>query len=118
MADNEKTSPEVADLAAKGLRYPGLLTHDQIQSVCASALTQVADTNTVSESLLKTAKELCPDYPFGESPTQGDCLWAISSAMKGTLSANADCHRFIKVLGGKLGYGPDDLIKIWESLEK
>ena len=43
MADNEKTSPEVADLAAKGLRYPESLTHDQIQSVCASALTQVAD---------------------------------------------------------------------------
>ena len=46
MADNEKTSPEVADLAAKGLRYPESLTNDQIQSVCASALTQVADKNT------------------------------------------------------------------------
>lgn len=39
---NETTSPEVASIAARGLSNPESLTPDEIKSVCASALTQVA----------------------------------------------------------------------------
>lgn len=38
----EQTSPEVASIAARGLAHPEVLTHDEIQTVCASALTQVS----------------------------------------------------------------------------
>lgn len=36
----EYTSPEVASLAARGIRDPGSLTPEEIKRVCASALTQ------------------------------------------------------------------------------
>lgn len=43
MAANEKTSPAVARIAAKGIRAPGTLTHTEIKKLAASALTQAAD---------------------------------------------------------------------------
>lgn len=36
----EYTSPEVASIAARGIRYPASLTFTDIRAVCASALTQ------------------------------------------------------------------------------
>lgn len=43
MAKNEKTSPDIASLAAKALRKPGSLTKKQIKSLAGAALTQAAD---------------------------------------------------------------------------
>jgi hypothetical protein len=43
MASNEKTSPEVAEIASKGLKDPAGLTNAEIRKLAASALTQVAD---------------------------------------------------------------------------
>lgn len=43
MADNEKTSKEIASIAAKGLRDPGSLTKAQIKKLAGSALTQAPD---------------------------------------------------------------------------
>jgi hypothetical protein len=40
---NEQTSDEVKRIAAKGLKHPEKLTREEIQAVCASALTQSAD---------------------------------------------------------------------------
>ena len=37
---SEVTSASVASIAARGLRDPGSLTHEEIKTVCASALTQ------------------------------------------------------------------------------
>lgn len=36
----EVTSARVASIAARGLRDPGSLSHDEIKALCASALTQ------------------------------------------------------------------------------
>lgn len=36
----EVTSATIGSIAARGLRDPGSLTHDEIKRVCASALTQ------------------------------------------------------------------------------
>lgn len=43
MAKNEKTSIDVASIAAKGLKKPGSLTKKEIKTLAASALTQAAD---------------------------------------------------------------------------
>lgn len=43
MADNEKTSPNVATIASKGLQKPSALTPAQIKTLAASVLTQAAD---------------------------------------------------------------------------
>ena len=43
MAKNEKTSPEIAKIAGKGLKDPGSLTKTQIKKLAASALTQTPD---------------------------------------------------------------------------
>ena len=43
MADNEKTSDEIASIAARGLKSPECLGFEEIRSVCASALTQAPD---------------------------------------------------------------------------
>lgn len=40
MSRQEVTSASIASIAARGLRDPGSLTHDEIKKVCASALTQ------------------------------------------------------------------------------
>lgn len=40
---NEQTSDEVQKIAAKGLKNPESLTREEIQKVCASALTQSPD---------------------------------------------------------------------------
>lgn len=42
-SDTESTSKRVATIAARGLKNPETLTLDEIQAVCASALTQVED---------------------------------------------------------------------------
>ena len=39
MAQNEKTSQRVAQIAAKALQNPGSITQDEIQTLAASALT-------------------------------------------------------------------------------
>lgn len=39
----ERTSPEIARLAARGLRDPASFTNADIRKVCASALTQAPD---------------------------------------------------------------------------
>jgi hypothetical protein len=39
--EDESTSSRVARIAARGLAEPGSLNDDEIQAVCASALTQV-----------------------------------------------------------------------------
>lgn len=39
----ESTSPEVASIAARGLQHPEMLTLREIETVCASALTQAPD---------------------------------------------------------------------------
>ena len=49
MADNEKTSDEIASLAAKGLHSPDQLTLEEIRSVCASALTQAPDNTFIDD---------------------------------------------------------------------
>lgn len=43
MPSIEKTSPRLAKIAAKGIRYPERLTTNEIVSVCASLLTQAPD---------------------------------------------------------------------------
>lgn len=43
MTRNEKTSKKVAAIAARALRDPGSLTHDEIKAIAASALTQRPD---------------------------------------------------------------------------
>lgn len=43
MASNEKTSAEIASLAARALRDPASLTEAEIRSLAASALTQAPD---------------------------------------------------------------------------
>ena len=43
MANNEKTSPAVAKIAAQGLRAPSTLTTQQIKKLAGSVLTQTAD---------------------------------------------------------------------------
>jgi hypothetical protein len=43
MADNERTSARVAQIAAKALQNPGSITQDDIQTLAASALTQSPD---------------------------------------------------------------------------
>lgn len=40
---NEQTSPDVASIAARGLRDPAALTPQEVQAVCASALNQAPD---------------------------------------------------------------------------
>jgi hypothetical protein len=40
---NEQTSPYVASLALLGARDPSVLSEFEIQSICASALSEVAD---------------------------------------------------------------------------
>lgn len=41
-SSEERTSPEVASLASRGLSDPASLSPEEIRAVCASALTQVA----------------------------------------------------------------------------
>lgn len=43
MAKNEKTSPGIARLAAKGLKAPSTLSNLEIKKLAASALTQTKD---------------------------------------------------------------------------
>jgi hypothetical protein len=43
MADNEKTSARVAQIASRGMQNPKSLTPDEIQTLAASALTQSQD---------------------------------------------------------------------------
>lgn len=43
MANNEKTSKDIASIASKGLKNPGSLTKPEIQALAASALTQTPD---------------------------------------------------------------------------
>ena len=43
MALNERTSARIARLAAIGVKHPELLTARELQSLCASVLTQVSD---------------------------------------------------------------------------
>lgn len=43
MADNERTSARVAQIASKALQSPGSITQDEIQTLAASALTQSPD---------------------------------------------------------------------------
>jgi MinD-like ATPase involved in chromosome partitioning or flagellar assembly len=43
MAQNEKTSQRVAQIAAKALQNPSSITQDEIQTLAASALTQSPD---------------------------------------------------------------------------
>lgn len=40
-AVSETTGKSVAKIAARGIKNPAKLSHDEIQAVCASALTQV-----------------------------------------------------------------------------
>jgi carnitine O-acetyltransferase len=49
----ENTSASVASIAARGLRDPGSLSHDEIKRVCASALTQRP--NRVKQALAAVA---------------------------------------------------------------
>ncbi|WP_428406851.1 hypothetical protein [Hyphococcus sp.] len=43
MAKNEKTSKEIAKIAAKGLKDPASLTKTEIKKLSGSALTQAPD---------------------------------------------------------------------------
>ncbi len=43
MADNEKTSARVAQVASKALQNPSSITPDEVQALAASALTQSPD---------------------------------------------------------------------------
>jgi hypothetical protein len=43
MAQNEKTSQRVAQIASKALQNPSSITQDEIQTLAASALTQSPD---------------------------------------------------------------------------
>lgn len=43
MGKNEDTSASIASIAAKGPHDPSSLTYEEIQSICASALTQKPD---------------------------------------------------------------------------
>ena len=43
MAQNEKTSQRVAQIAAKALQNPSSISQDEIQTLAASALTQSPD---------------------------------------------------------------------------
>ncbi|NQV22181.1 MAG: hypothetical protein HQ511_12275 [Rhodospirillales bacterium] len=43
MAKNEKTSAEIASLAAKALKDPSSLTKKQVQKLAGSVLTQAPD---------------------------------------------------------------------------
>lgn len=52
MSKYEVTSPEVAKIAARGLRSPGSLTHDEIKKVCGSALTQAPDQHAPTKNRL------------------------------------------------------------------
>ena len=49
MAKNEKTSPEVASIASRGLRDPASLTNEEIKKVCGSVLTQAPDKNPIPD---------------------------------------------------------------------
>ena len=51
MAYNETTSERVARIASLGTHSPQLLTLDEIQTVCASALTQAPDHNPPRNAL-------------------------------------------------------------------
>lgn len=42
---DEKTSAEVAKIAARGIKDPGSLSPEEIARVCASALTQTPNKN-------------------------------------------------------------------------
>lgn len=57
MAANEKTSPAVARIAAKGLKSPTALTSAEIKKLAASALTQVADKPKKKPAKKKVAKK-------------------------------------------------------------
>ncbi|WP_299078029.1 hypothetical protein [uncultured Paraglaciecola sp.] len=72
--------------------------------------------NKVNE-LVELVKKRYPDYPLGDNPTVGDCIWALDSGIRGTEAANADCHKFIKILGDQLGYSAEDLMKQWETVD-
>ena len=43
MADNERASARVAQIASKALQNPSSITQDEIQTLAASALTQSSD---------------------------------------------------------------------------
>jgi hypothetical protein len=45
--------------------------------------------------LRSRAKEIAPDFPFGERPTAWDLLWAIMSSALGTADANRDLHKLL-----------------------
>ncbi len=49
MAGNEKTSVEVAAIAARALKDPGSLTHDEIKQLAGSVLTQAPDRDLQEE---------------------------------------------------------------------
>ena len=43
MAANEKTSPRIASIAARGLKDPASLSLEEIREICGSVLTQAPD---------------------------------------------------------------------------
>lgn len=47
---DEKTSPTIASLAARGVSNPESLSPEEIKAVCASALTQASDRPSVTQT--------------------------------------------------------------------
>ncbi len=69
------------------------------------------------DHLRQRSKELCPDYPWSEEPDPFECLYAITSSIEGTNMANEDCHKLIKILGGKLGLSAEQVYDLWKEME-
>ncbi len=67
MAKNEKTSKDIASIAAKGLKNPGALTKEEIQKLAGAALTQTADKPKVAPKP-KPAKQAKPK-PAAKPPS-------------------------------------------------
>lgn len=55
---SEVTSARIGSIAARGLRDPGSLTHEEIKSLCASALTQRP--NRVKQAIAAVASVFKP----------------------------------------------------------
>ena len=68
-------------------------------------------------NLEKLAKEIAPDYSFTDNFGDGEYLWAIQCAYKGTEQANGSAHRFIKHLGKELGLTDEQIYQKWVEFE-
>lgn len=94
-----------------------------IDAIAAALAEQRAAFTSPCERLIavirQRAAELCPDYPNVTDADEFDCLWAITSALEGTLLANGDLHKMLAEQRERLvAAHRDDLVELDAALRE